>query len=136
MDCLKQLERGGLFSRAGTKIVFINLWNFLTNFASVVYQNDWSIHSLMTILEHVDVFFSLFTPAKTLSISGLKSWDLKLSFLSLKMMAKSCLEFILKFTKPLHRYLLSCQANLAIMGRYYCTGQHCSNSEGAQVISK
>ena len=31
--------------------------------------------------------------------------------------------FILKFTEPLHRYLLSCQANLAILGRYFCTEQ-------------
>ena len=66
---------------------------------------------------------SLFTPARTLSISGLKSRVLKLSFLSLKMMVKSGLEFILKFTEPLQRYLLSCQANSAILGRYFCTGQ-------------
>ena len=39
------------------------------------------------------------------------------------MMVKSGLEFILKFTEPLQRYLLSCQANLAILGRYFCTGQ-------------
>ena len=64
-----------------------------------------------------------FTPARTLSISGLKSRVLKLSFLSLKMMAKSGLELILKFTEPLQRYLLSCQANSAILGRYFCTGQ-------------
>ena len=48
---------------------------------------------------------------------------MKLSFLSLKMMVKSGLEFILKFTEPLQRYLLSCQANSAILGRYFCTGQ-------------
>ena len=41
------------------------------------------------------------TPARTLSISALKSRVLKLSFLSLKMMVKSGLEFILKFTEPL-----------------------------------
>ena len=41
-----------------------------------------------------------FTPARTLSISGLKSRVLKLSFLSLQMMVKSGLEFILKFTEP------------------------------------
>ena len=63
------------------------------------------------------------TPARTLSISGLKSRVLKLSFLSLKMMVKSGLEFILKLTEPLQRYLLSCQANSAILGRYFCTGQ-------------
>ena len=49
------------------------------------------------------VLYSEFTitPARTLSISGLKSRVLKLSFLSLKMMVKSGLEFILKSTEPL-----------------------------------
>ena len=42
------------------------------------------------------------TPARTHSISGLKSQVLKLTFLALKMMVKSGLEFILKFTEPLH----------------------------------
>ena len=63
------------------------------------------------------------TPVITLFISGLKSRVLKLSFLSLKMTVKSGLEFILKFTEPLQRYLLSCQANSAILGRCFCTGQ-------------
>ena len=68
-------------------------------------------------------FATCLTPARTLSISRLKSRVLKLSFLSLKMMVKSSLEFILKFIEPLQRYLLSCQANSANMGRYFCTGQ-------------
>ena len=68
-------------------------------------------------------FLNIITPARTLSISGLKSRVLKLSFLSLKMMVKSGLEFILKLTEPLQRYLLSCQANSANLGRYFCTGQ-------------
>ena len=39
-------------------------------------------------------------------------------------MVKSGLEFfIFKFTEPLQRYLLSCQANSAILGRCFCTGQ-------------
>ena len=48
----------------------------------------------------------LLTPVRTHSISGLKSRVMKLPFLSLKMMVKSGLEFTLKFTKPLQRYLL------------------------------
>ena len=48
---------------------------------------------------------------------------MELPFLSLKMMLKNGLEFILKLTEPLQRYLLSCQANSAILGRYFCTGQ-------------
>ena len=63
------------------------------------------------------------TPARTHSKSGLKSRVLKLSFLSLQITVKSGLEFILKLTEPLQRYLLSCQANSAILGRYFCTGQ-------------
>ena len=44
---------------------------------------------------------SLFTPARTLSIIGLKSRVLKLSCLSLKILVKSGLQFILKLTEPL-----------------------------------
>ena len=38
-------------------------------------------------------------------------------------MVKSGLEIILKFTEPLQRYLLTCQANSALLGRFFCTGQ-------------
>ena len=82
-----------------------------------------ALQSMFWLIETVKGFTRLFTPAWTLSISGLKSRVLKLSFLSLKMIVKSGLEFILKLTKPLQRYLLSCQANSAILGRYFCTGQ-------------
>ena len=81
-------------------------------------QNGFLIWALLYY-----ILWKLDTPARTLSISGLKCRVLKLSFLSLKMMVKSGLEFILKFIEPLQRYLLSCQANSAILGRYFCTGQ-------------
>ena len=45
------------------------------------------------------IFFFL-TPARTHSISWLKSRVLKLTFLALKMMVKSDLDVILKFTRP------------------------------------
>ena len=80
-------------------------------------------YNLPPALNEIGLMYSPSTPARTLSISGLKSRVLKLSFLSLKMLVKSGLEFILKFTEPLERYLLSCQANSAILGRYFCTGQ-------------
>ena len=35
------------------------------------------------------------------------------------MMVKSGLKFILKFIEPLQRYLLSCQANSAFLGRFF-----------------
>ena len=42
----------------------------------------------------------------------------------LKMMVKSGLEkIILKFNGGLQRYLLTCQANSAFLGRFFCTGQ-------------
>ena len=42
----------------------------------------------------------------------------------LKMMMKSSLEkIILKFLGGLQRYLLTCQANSALLGRFFCTGQ-------------
>ena len=63
------------------------------------------------------------TPARTHSISGLKSRVLKFTF-SAQNDSEKCLDFfILKFTKPLQRYLLTCQANSALLGRFFCTGQ-------------
>ena len=53
-----------------------------------------------------DSALAWYTPARTHSISGLKFRVLKLTFLALKMMVKIGLEFILKFTEPLQRYLL------------------------------
>ena len=80
--------------------------------------------SSICLFFHSNPFICLYvTPARTLFISGLKSRVMKLPFLSLKMMVKSGLEFILKLTEPLQRYLLSCQANLANLGRYFYTGQ-------------
>jgi hypothetical protein len=48
---------------------------------------------------------------------------LKITFLALKMMPESGLEFIQKFTELLQRYLLTCQANSALIGRFFATGQ-------------
>ena len=73
------------------------------------------------------------TPARTLSISGLKSRVLKLPFFNLKMMMKNGLDFFLKSTEPLQRYLLTCLANSASLGRFFALGS--SNSEGACWIS-
>ena len=55
------------------------------------------------------------TPARTLSISGLKSRVLKLPFLNLKMMVNSGLAFfILKFSEP---------GQFSLFGQMFCTGQ-------------
>ena len=62
-----------------------HLWNLLKEFRYVCLET----------LDKVRVIFILCTQARTLSISGLKSRVLKFSFLSLKMMVKSGLEFIL-----------------------------------------
>ena len=70
--------------------------------------------------DHIIHKWSRGTPARTHSISGLKS---QLTFLALEVMLKSGMEFILKFTKPLQKYLLTCQANSALMGRFFGTGQ-------------
>ena len=84
--------------------------------------NIWSGFFCCSTQRH-NIYIRQYTPARTLSISGLKFRVFKLSFLTLKMMLKRGLEFILKFTKPLQRYLLSCKADSAILGRYFCTGQ-------------
>ena len=60
---------------------------------------------------------------------------MKTNFFGWKMMVKSCLEFfILKFYKPLQRYLLTWQTNSAFRGSFFSLGS--SNSEGASRISK
>jgi hypothetical protein len=42
--------------------------------------------------------------------------------------------FILKFSEPLQRYLLTCQANSAILGRFFALGS--SNFEGGSLNFK
>ena len=76
----------------------------LANTLTLFKSGGWAYH----YAHHIT---TQYTPARTLSI------------LSLKMMVKSGLVFILKFTEPLQRYLLRCQANSTILGRYFCTGQ-------------
>ena len=51
-----------------------------------------------------------------------------------EMMVKSGLDFffILKLNEPLQRYLLTCQANSAFLGRFFALGS--SKSEGARGI--
>jgi hypothetical protein len=47
---------------------------------------------------------------------------IEINIFGLKMTEKSGLE-VLKFYKPLYRYLLTCQANLAFLGSFFCTEQ-------------
>ena len=109
-------------------INFINLKKFCTDLVQRFNMGSWVLAlwkgkkcCKYGVLDRADK--NQLTPARTLSITGLKYRVLKLSFLSLNIMVKIGLEFILKFTEPLQRYLLSCQANSAILGRYFCTGQ-------------
>ena len=47
-----------------------------------------------------------------------------MTIFGLKMMVKSGLEkIILKFHMPFQRYLLTSQANLAFLGKFFCTRQ-------------
>ena len=58
-----------------------------------------------------------------------------MTIFGLKMMMKRGIEFfILKLNEPLQRYLLTCQADSAFLGRFFALGS--SNSEGARSISK
>ena len=59
------------------------------------------------------------TPPRTHRLSRLKSQVLKTAFL-VKKWSRSF--FILKLYKPLQRYLLTCQANSAILGRLFALG--------------
>ena len=67
-----------------------------------------------------------YTPARTLSISGQKSQVLKLTFLSLKMMVKSGLEF---FYFEIHRAPANLPGQFSLSGQIFALGN--SNSEGA-----
>ena len=78
---------------------------------------------LSRISSHIQIMFCFSHQLWLYSIKGLKSWVFKLTFLALKMVVKSGLEFILKFTEPFQRYLPTCQANSALLGRFFCTGQ-------------
>ena len=75
--------------------------------SSKVKSNDWigwwdlGVTLIGSGASFGDIPISTGTPARTLFISGLKSRVMKLPFLSLKMMVKSGLEFILKLTEPL-----------------------------------
>ena len=53
-----------------------------------------------------------------------KMLTLETTIFGLKMLVKNGLEFsILKFYVPHQKYLLTCQANSAVLGRFFCTGQ-------------
>ena len=66
----------------------------------------------------------LYTPARTLSNKRTKISSLEIDIFGLKKMVESGLEFfILKFIESLQRYLLTCQANSAFLGRFFGTGQ-------------
>ena len=93
------------------------LW-LQTNLGTITLKSRFriilSVPSCTTVLQ---IYWS-FTPART------KISSLEIDIFGLKMMVKSGLEFfILKFTEPLQRYLLTCQANSAFLGRFFCTGQ-------------
>ena len=67
--------------------------------------------TLQLSTHQLELFQYLFKWTKILS--------LEIIILSLKMMVKSVLEFILKFTQPLQRYLLSYQANSAFWADFF-----------------
>ena len=88
----------------------------------------WNKHSLGICSTHD-------TPPRMARIKGLKSWILKRLFLAYEWCWKVVLNFfILKSYVLLQRYLLNCQANSAVLGRFFALGS--SNSEGANMISK
>ena len=103
-----------------TQITYIQEIPKITNSVTAIAP---IIVAKVPILQVVLLFPMQLTPARTHSISGLKSRVMKSTFLTLKRIVKRGLEFILKFTEPLQRYLLTCQANSAQLGRFFGTGQ-------------
>ena len=92
----------------------------MNNKVSTLCEQKFSFFSTKERSETQSKFKSVTnTLARTLSICGLKSRVLKLSFLSLKVTVKSGLEFTLKLTEPLQRYLLTCLANFSLSGQIF-----------------
>ena len=81
----------------------LDIWllSFTFNFCLMGWPSQPPRERVPKINKIVGFWWAILTPARTLFISGLKSWVMKLPFLSLKMMVKSGLEFILKLTEPL-----------------------------------
>ena len=82
---------------------------------TILQLTQWDQKKVESILNSMLLMFSKkrqYTQVRTLSISGLKSWVLNLSLLSLKMMVKSGLEFILELTEPLQSCYCPVQNNL------------------------
>ena len=74
-------------------------------------------HLMISLAIHYRFDDSSFTPARTLSISGLKSRVLKLPFFNLKMMMKNGLDFFFE----IHRAPSEIPANLP--GQFSLSGQ-------------
>ena len=91
----------------------------------------YSGHCLSLSINCFKFIRTLSTPARTLSISGLKSRVLKLPLFDLKMMVKSGLEFfVLKFTKPLQSCCCPVQKNMSKKAEL--AGRSAGISEGAR----
>ena len=100
------------------------------NFSEVICRNLTTANPTYRKIASINA-----TPARTLFISGLKSRVMKLPFLSLKMMVKSGLEFILKLTEPLQS-CCCCQCKNICPDWPNWPGSLAGISEGAQSISK
>ena len=78
-----------------TYLLEVYCWNFVLKYRKRIKISSWPVsHNGL----NQNCLFSDITPARTHSISALKSRVLKLTFLALKMIVISGLEFILKFT--------------------------------------
>ena len=90
----------------GSNLLFLDNIMFSQRPIEIVRLDDFGYMYILLISTYV-------TPARTLSVSGLKSQVLKLTIFYKKMMVKSGLElFILKFTKPLQSCCCPVQKNL------------------------
>ena len=101
---------------------FVTWQNLIWYFFFISYGN-YFCHLLWEKLSNSTPFINIYTPGRTLSISGLKSRVLKSLFFNLKNDDERWSRFFLKSTEPLQRYLLTCQANSAHLGRFFYTGQ-------------
>ena len=93
-------------------------------------EEHWTKMEEKLVMDNIETNISTYLTTLNFWNKWTKILDLETTIFESNMMVKSGLVFfILKFYWPLQSYLLSCQANSAFLGRFFCT-------KGASRISR
>ena len=112
-------------------IKYVYCFRYYKSFAKVFlnHSNNFYIGTIFETKYHlstlsINLFYNLLHTTQNSQNKWTKILGLETKIFDLKMMEKNGLEFfILKFYQPLQRFLLTCQANSAFLGSFFCTGQ-------------